>query len=230
AIVFTIASVYTGRDVTFRHVIKIVPKIWKRLIVTLAYIYVALFIYNVVYGVLVVIARAIFGFSTIGSVVTLVLLVLYIFGFLYLSVVWQLASVVTVLENVNGFKAMKKGKSLLHGKKVVGVVLAFVMYVILVGLIIVLELFVGSRYGDYVFGIRIIWRAMIGILCGVVLLVWFLLFIVIQTVLYLVCKSFHREAIDKLSLSTFLGAYNGETIVLPNSSQDIQLGRTQASV
>ncbi|GKD39724.1 hypothetical protein Tco_1259931 [Tanacetum coccineum] len=229
-IVITIASVYTGRDVTFHHVIKIVPKIWKRLFVTFAYIYVALFLYNVVYGVLVVITRAIFGYSTLALALILVLLVLYILGFLYLSVVSQLASVVTVLENVNGFKAMKKGKNLLYGKKVVGMVIGFVMYVILVGMMIVLELFVGTRYGEYVFGIRIIWRVMIGILCGVVLLVWFLLFIVIQTVLYLVCKSFHREAIDKLSLSTFLGAYNGETIVLPNSGEEIQLGRTQVSV
>ncbi|GKA55234.1 hypothetical protein Tco_0754183 [Tanacetum coccineum] len=151
-------------------------------------------------------------------------------GFLYLSVVSQLASVVTVLENVNVFKAMKKGKNLLYGKKVVGMVIGFVMYVILVGMMIVLELFVGYRYGDTLFGIHIIKRVMIGISCGLVLLVWFLLFIVIQTVLYLVCKSFHREAIDKLSISTFLGAYNGETIVLPNSGEEIQLGRTQVSV
>ena len=160
----------------------------------------------------------------------IVLFVSFIFGFLYLSVVWQLASVVTVLENEIGFKAMKKGKNLLHGKKVVGIVIAFVMYVILVGLMIVLELFVEYYYGDYVFGLHLIWRVMIGILWGLVLLIWFLLLIVMQTVLYLVCKSLHREAIDKLSLSTFLGAYNGETIVLPNSVEEIQLGRTQASV
>nr|GEW89834.1 NADH-ubiquinone oxidoreductase chain 5-like [Tanacetum cinerariifolium] len=112
----------------------------------------------------------------------------------------------------------------------VGMVIGFVMYVILVGMMIVLELFVGYRYGDNLFRIHIIKRVMIGISCGLVLLVWFLLFIVIQTVLYLVCKSFHHEAIDKLSLSTFLGAHNGETTVLPNSGEEMQLGRTQASV
>ncbi|PWA92400.1 hypothetical protein CTI12_AA080420 [Artemisia annua] len=228
AIVFTIASVYAGRDVAFRHVIKIVPRIWKKLFVTFVYIYMALFLYNVVYGVIAVILRAIFGYTTFSFVLLLVLLVLYLYGFLYLSVVWQLASVVTVLEDLNGFNAMKKGKILLYGKKKVGMPIAFVMYVLLLGIMIVLEVFV--EYGDDVANLHVIWRVMIGILCALVLLIWFLLFIVMQTVLYLVCKSFHREAIDKLSLSTFLGAYAGEPLVLPNTSEEIQLGRTRASL
>ncbi|GJV60911.1 hypothetical protein Tco_1467011 [Tanacetum coccineum] len=148
-------------------------------------------------------------------------------GLLYLSVVWDLASVVTVLENIYGFKAMKKGKKLLYGKKKVGMMIAFVMYAILVGLIIVIELFV--EYGDEIFDLGIVWRVMIAILCGLVLLVWFLLFIVIQTVLYLVCKSFHRETIDKLSLSTFLGTYMGEEVVeYPKHGEEIQQGRAQS--
>ncbi|PWA92401.1 hypothetical protein CTI12_AA080430 [Artemisia annua] len=147
-------------------------------------------------------------------------------GLLYLSVIWELASVVTVLENVYGFKAMKKGKKLLYGKKKVGMMIAFVMYAILVGLIIVIELFV--EYGDDIFELGIVWRVMIGILCGLVLLVWFCLFIVTQTVLYMVCKSFHREAIDKVSLSTLLGVYLGETVVnLKHEEEEVQLGRAQ---
>ncbi|PWA83336.1 hypothetical protein CTI12_AA172870 [Artemisia annua] len=188
AIVFTIASVYAGRDVAFRHVIKIVPRIWKKLFVTFVYIYMALFLYNVVYGVIAVILRAIFGYTTFSFVLLLVLLVLYLYGFLYLSVVWQLASVVTVLEDLNGFNAMKKGKILLYGKKKVGMPIAFVMYVLLLGIMIVLEVFV--EYGDDVANLH---------------------------------------AIDKLSLSTFLGAYAGEPLVLPNTSEEIQLGRTRAS-
>ncbi|KAI7735886.1 hypothetical protein M8C21_018953, partial [Ambrosia artemisiifolia] len=49
--------------------------------------------------------------------------------------------------------------------------------------------------------------------------------LVTQTVFYLVCKSYHRELIDKLSLSTFLGAYMGETVAYPRPGEEIQLGR-----
>ncbi|KAK9080737.1 hypothetical protein SSX86_000495 [Deinandra increscens subsp. villosa] len=84
AVVFTVASIHTGRDVGFRSsIVKAIPK---------------------------------------------------------------LASVVTVMENINGFKAVKKGKDMINGKKKVGMGIAFVLYVILVGLILVYFLFV--EYGD----------------------------------------------------------------------------------
>ncbi|KAI7740142.1 hypothetical protein M8C21_018270, partial [Ambrosia artemisiifolia] len=210
AVVFTIASIYTGREVIFR-----------------------------------------LG----GLVVIVVILILYVYGFLYLSVVCQLASVVTVLENIHGFNALKKGKDLANGKKKVGMGIAFVLYGIslgaytgetvvyprpgaeiqlgspqppceqkgkdlangkkkvgmgiafvlygiLVGLIVVYLLLV--EYRHEVYKLVLIWRVMIGILCGIMLLMLFLMFAVTQTVLYLVCKSYHRESIDKLSLSTQL--------------------------
>lgn len=225
AVVFTIASVYTDREVVFRKVMKIVPKVWKRLFVTFVFIYMAFFIYNVIGGVVLVINRSIFGYSAVGVILMFIIVIVYAIGFLYLSVVWQLASVVTVLENTYGFRAMKKGKHLANGKKKVGMGIAFVLYGLLLGLLIVYELFV--EYGGEIFELALIWRVMIGILCGILLLKLFLLFIVTQTVLYLVCKSHHREVIDKLSLSTFLGAYMGETVVYPAVGEEIQLGRPQ---
>ncbi|MFS7940968.1 hypothetical protein Hanom_Chr05g00470631 [Helianthus anomalus] len=101
--------------------------------------------------------------------------------FLYLSRVCQLASVVNVLENIYGFNALKKGKDLANEKKLVGMGIAFVLY----------------RF------LALIWRVMMGILCGVIFLVLLLVFIVTQTVVYLVCKSYHWEAIDKVGLLTF---------------------------
>ncbi|KVH99634.1 uncharacterized protein LOC112514738 [Cynara cardunculus var. scolymus] len=226
AVVFTIASVYTGREVVYKKVMKVVPKVWKRLFVTFVDIYLALFFYNIIGGGAMVICRSILGFSVLGSILLLIILIVYLFGFLYLSVVWQLASVVTVLENSHGLKAMKKGKDLMKGKKKLGMGIAFVLYVILVGIVVVYELFV--EYGDEIFRWAMVWRVMMGILCGLLLVMLFLLFFVTQTVLYLVCKSHHREAIDKLSLSTYLGAYTGETVVYPNAGEEIQLGRPQS--
>nr|GEY56061.1 NADH-ubiquinone oxidoreductase chain 5-like [Tanacetum cinerariifolium] len=138
----------------------------------------------------------------------------------------QLASMVTVLENIKGFKAMSKGKTLLYSKKMAGMVITFAMYMVLVLLINALALFV--QYGDETYKLHMVWGVMIGISCGLLLMMWFLMFIVIPIILYLVCKSFHGEALDKLSLSTFLEGYTLETVVLPNSGEEI--GRTRASI
>ncbi|KAF5807581.1 hypothetical protein HanXRQr2_Chr05g0235271 [Helianthus annuus] len=223
-VVFTIASIYTTREVIFRNVMKVIPKVWKRLCVTFIFIYIAQFIFDVIGGVALAIIGVIFVYSGIvGAVVFIIILILYVYGFLYLSVVCQLASVVTVLENIHGFNALKKGKVLANGKKKVGMGIAFVLYGILLGLIYVYKWFV--QYGDDISGLGLIWRVLIGILCGVLLMKLFLVFIVTQMVLYLVCKSYHREAIDKLSLLTFLEAYMGETVVYPGPGEEIQLGR-----
>ncbi|GJZ52751.1 hypothetical protein Tco_0607636 [Tanacetum coccineum] len=224
AIIFTVACVYTDRDVTFCHFTKIVPKIWKRLLVTFIYFFVAWILSSVIYVVIIYILFAKFGLSAV--VLVPVLLVLFILGLFYLNVVWQLASVVTVLENVKGFKAISKSNKLLNGKKKVEVAIAFAMYVVLSALIIAWELFV--QHGDEIFRLHMVWRVVIGIVCGLVLMMWLLKFITIHTILYLVCKSVHGEAIDKLSLSTFLEEYTLETAVLPISGEEI--GRTRASV
>ncbi|KAI3689420.1 hypothetical protein L2E82_47377 [Cichorium intybus] len=225
AVVFSIASIYTDREVVFRKVMKVVPKVWKRLFITFVFIYIAFFIYNVIAGVVLVINRSIFNYSVVGAIIYFIILIVYVLGFLYLSFVWQLASVVTVLENTYGVSAMRKGKHLANGKKKVGMGIAFVLNGFLVGLLIVYGLFV--EYGREIFELAMVWRVLIGILCGLLFLWLLLLFFVTQTVLYLVCKSHHREVIDKLSLSTFLGAYMGETVVYPAGGEEIQLGRPQ---
>ena len=103
--------------------------------------------------------------------------------------------------------------------------IGFVLYGFLLGLLFVYEMFV--EYSRGYFELAMVWRVLIGILCGLLLLMLFLLFFVTQTVLYLVCKSHHREVIDKLSLSTFLEAYMGETVAYPTVGEDIELGRAQ---
>ncbi|KAI3686097.1 hypothetical protein L1987_79767 [Smallanthus sonchifolius] len=142
------------------------------------------------------------------------------------SILATAAVVFTIASIYTGSEALKKGKYLANRKKKVGMRIAFVLYVFLVGLNVVYILFV--EYGHEVYILALMWRVMIGILCGILLLMLFLVFIVTQTVLYLVCKSYHREAIDQLCLSTFLGAYMGETVVYPRSGEKIQLGRSQS--
>jgi uncharacterized membrane protein len=64
-------------------------------------------------------------------------------------------------------------------------------------------------------------RASFGILSLLMLLVLYLFGLVIQTVIYFVCKSYHHENIDKSALSDHLEVYLGEYV--PLKSKDVQL-------
>jgi hypothetical protein len=46
AIVYTTASIFTSKDVSYKKVMKIVPKVWKRLMVTFLCAYAVFFVYN----------------------------------------------------------------------------------------------------------------------------------------------------------------------------------------
>lgn len=65
-------------------------------------------------------------------------------------------------------------------------------------------------------------RIGVGILCFLLLVKVILFGLVIQTVFYFVCKSYHHENIDKSSLSDHLEYYFGEYV--PLKEQDVQLG------
>ncbi|KAJ0554355.1 hypothetical protein HanLR1_Chr08g0287511 [Helianthus annuus] len=188
AIVYTIATVYTGSDVAFKKVLKIVPRVWKRLALTFLWTYLGFFVYNVVAGVAAGIYGTTISDTTFGYVMFWVLFILYCIGFIYITAIWQLASVVTVLESSYGLKAMMKGNQLIKGKKLLSCLI-------------------------------------IGLLCLFLLMNLFLIGYVAQTMLYLVCKSHHREPIDKVGLSTQLGGYLGQFEPVFKTNKDIELGQ-----
>lgn len=64
-------------------------------------------------------------------------------------------------------------------------------------------------------------RITFGILCFLLLSHLFLFGLVIQTVLYFVCKSYHHQSIDKSALADHLEVYRGE--YEPLKSKDVQL-------
>jgi hypothetical protein len=69
-------------------------------------------------------------------------------------------------------------------------------------------------------------RIGMGLLCLLLLFKVILFGLVIQTVLYFVCKSYHHENIDKSSLSDHLEVYLGEYI--PLKSKDVQMEQFEA--
>ena len=221
AVVYTIASIYTAREVNFRKVMSVVPKVWARLMTTFLCAFVAFLFYNfVALLVFIILAFTLIGveapqnsgvakFAFIG-------VLLYIAGFMYLNVLWHLASVVTVLEDSYGFEAMRKSKDLIKGKTGLSMLIFFMLYVsffliqFLFMKVVVLGWSLSSVEGTAY-----------GFLCFLLLSHLFLFELVVQTVLYFVCKSYHHQNIDKSALSIHLEVYLGE--YEPLTAKDVQL-------
>ncbi|KVH99636.1 uncharacterized protein LOC112514472 [Cynara cardunculus var. scolymus] len=216
AVVYTIASIYTGRDFTFRTVLTIVPKVWKRLVVTFLCMFAAIFVYNFITVVILAIDLVAFSNTAFGIIFFYVVLAVYVIGFVYLTVVWHLASVVSVLESSYGIKAMAKSKDLIKGNRTVAVSIFFMLNLSFYLIHYLFEhLVVHGR------SLQVWKRVGFGVVSFVLLLTLFLCGLVIQTVLYLVCKSYHHENIDKGDLSNHLESYLGE--YEPLSGKDVQL-------
>ncbi|PSS17494.1 NAD(P)H-quinone oxidoreductase subunit 3 like [Actinidia chinensis var. chinensis] len=216
AVVYTIASIYTAREVTFRKVMSVVPKVWKRLMVTFLCTFATFFLYNLVAVLTLFMWVITIAYTSVGSVAFIIILILYAIGFVYLSIVWQLASVVTVLEETYGFRAMIKSKDLIKGKMWIAIIIFFKLNLSLLAIQILFESLVVRGWSISVLG-----RVGFGMLCLLLLFMLFLFGLVIQTVIYFVCKSYHHENIDKSTLSDHLDVYLGE--YEPLKAKDVQL-------
>lgn len=143
-------------------------------------------------------------------VVVLVFVVVHV----YVTVLWHLASVVSVLEPVYGFAAMKKSYKLLKGKTWMAVVMVS-------GYLIICAAINGVFGGFVVYGesLGVFGKVVVGgVLVGVLVIVN-LVALLVQSVFYYVCKSYHHEGIDKSALYDHLGGYLGEYVSLKSSIQ-----------
>ncbi|BAT82180.1 hypothetical protein VIGAN_03215100 [Vigna angularis var. angularis] len=220
AVVYTIASIYTAKDVTFKKVMRVVPKVWKRLMLTFLCAFAAFFAYNIVTMVVIFLWAISIGFNTGGFVVFGVIAVLYFVGFVYLTVVWQLASVVTVLEDSWGVRAMLRSKELIKGKMVLSI---FVFFTLVGSFVLIRILFKETVVDGW--SVISVDKTAYGVLCFLLLSCLFLFGLVVQTVIYFVCKSFHHENIDKSALADYLEVYRGEYV--PLTAKDVQLEQYQ---
>ncbi|XVE55229.1 hypothetical protein DITRI_Ditri03aG0142700 [Diplodiscus trichospermus] len=219
AVVYTIACIYTARELTFSKVMSVVPKVWKRLMVTFLCTFFAMFLYNMVAAVVIVfwlVSMAVGSRSDFGVAVFYVLLISYLAGLLYLTVIWQLASVVSVLEDVYGFQAMSKSINLIKGKLLVAMVI-FLKLNLSLGIIH----FAFQKLVVHGSNLGMVNRVAFAIICFLLLSKLILFGLVIQTVIYFVCKSYHHENIDKSALSDHLEVYLGEYV--PLKAKDVQL-------
>ncbi|VFQ95141.1 unnamed protein product [Cuscuta campestris] len=134
AVVYTIASIYTAKDICFKKVMSVVPKVWKRLMVTFLWSFVILFAYNVMAMVIMVLWLVALGPGAVGVLVVTLLMVIYMGGFVYITVIYHLASVVSVLEDVHGVNAMIKSQELIKGKMGISVVIFLLVNMVFFGI------------------------------------------------------------------------------------------------
>ncbi|CAK7346882.1 unnamed protein product [Dovyalis caffra] len=212
AVVYTIACIYTGQDVGFKMVMRVVPKVWKRLVITSTCALAAIFASTI--ATLLTIAVIRIMISRYIPAIVFVLLVLFFMGFVYITLVWQTANVVSVLEEAYGIKAMIKSKALVKGKtKVTGTIILMMTISFVIMKTAFSRLVDGSSLG-------MVNRVSYGIVCFLLLVLLILFELVIQTVAYFVCKSYHHENIDKSTILDHLDAgYHGYA---PLKAEDAQ--------
>ncbi|CAN0855070.1 hypothetical protein LINGRAHAP2_LOCUS6109 [Linum grandiflorum] len=219
AVVFTVASLYTAKPVSFSSTAAAIPRLFKRLFVTFVFVALLMFLYNAVFLIVLVVFVIVIDTSeqSPGAILSALLLVFAVFlaVHVYITALWHLASVVSVLEPVYGFAAMKKSYELLKGKTGAAFVMVF-GYLIICG---VVNTVFGSIvvHGGLDYGLAT--RFVVGGSLVGVLVVMNLVGLLVQSVYYYVCKSYHNQGIDKMALHDQLGEYLGEYVPLKSNIQ-----------
>lgn len=216
AVVFTVASLYTSKPVSFSNTLSAIPGVFKRLFITYLWVSLTMVVYNVIFLcflVLLIVAidtqnPVLFVFSVI------VVFVLFLVVHVYITALWHLASVVSVLEPIYGFAAMKKSYELLKGKIGLAFFMVFGYLVVCAAINGVFGSVVvhGWEYGVFT-------RVVVGGFLVGVLVIVNLVGLLVQSVFYYVCKSYHHEGIDKTALHDHLGGYLGEYVPLKSNIQ-----------
>lgn len=189
SIIFISASSYSGDTLTVKELILRVAKSWTRPFVTGFYVtllglgYTTLFILPFVIPSLVFLDHHPMACISILAVLALVVIVFYI----YLSVVWVLGLVISVLEESRGLEALGKARELVKGMRLQGFILNVVINILLLILSQVPQM------------IRFKQSAAKPIITGLIQLFFICLVSFFQymayTVLYFQCKKKHGEEI-----------------------------------
>ncbi|KAJ6798392.1 uncharacterized protein M6B38_211725 [Iris pallida] len=218
AVVYTIASLFSAKPVDFRKVLTVVPKVWRRLMLTFLWAFLLLFAYNAAALTAIVLVLLLAGEGALGLALAAPLLLLHLAGLVWISVVWHLASVVSVLEDARGLAAMRKSRGLIRGKTWTAVAIFCKLNILFAAIELGFRQLVAK--GGYA-GRSAAARAGLGLLFLAALCAVVMFGLVVQTVVYFVCKSYHHESIDKSSLSDHLEVYLGDYV--PLKERDVQL-------
>ncbi|XP_068648681.1 uncharacterized protein [Aristolochia californica] len=217
AIVYTIACIYTAKDLTYSKVVSVVPKVWKRLMVTFLWNFIILLGYNTLAAIVIILTLLLAGTGPAGTLLLVFIGIGYLVGLVYISVVWHLASVVSVLEDVYGIQAMQKSKALIKGKLGIS---CSIFLLLNLGLMAVNLMF--ARFVVHGRSVGVLPRIALGIVFVFALSLLILIGLVMQTIIYFVCKSYHHENVDKSCLADHLEVYLGEYVPLKDRSVQLE--------
>ncbi|XP_030470569.2 uncharacterized protein LOC115688783 [Syzygium oleosum] len=195
AVVCTTTCVYTSRSITFRGVMRVFPKVWKRLMITYLWSFLAISIYIVVTTV---IFSLLIALIPSPAIVLALVFILYLSGLVYISIILNLACVISVVEDIYGIQAMFKSKNLINGKLGISIAINLLLTIGSMAIQTVYCIFVACGHGSGLL------RLGVAVLCFLFLLKLLLFSHVAQTVIYFVCKSYHHENIDKSPLADHL--------------------------
>ncbi|XP_068651618.1 uncharacterized protein [Aristolochia californica] len=123
----------------------------------------------------------------------------------------------SVLEDVYGIQAMQRSSALIKGK--LGIACSIFLLLNL-ALMAVSLMFAGYVvHGRYV---GVLPRIALGIVFVFALSLLILIGLVMQTIMYFVCKSYHHENVDKSCLADHLEVYLGEYAPLKDRSVQLE--------
>ncbi|KAI3960174.1 hypothetical protein MKW98_016898 [Papaver atlanticum] len=220
AVVYTVACIYSSRDITFRKATSVVPKVWKRLAKTFLWNFLIVLVYNtILLVILILVITKILPADpksiTLLSAITMVSVISsYVIGNMYIILIWLSSSITTILEDISGSKAVKKGKDLIKGKLWISLINYLTLQFCYEN---ILSVFSSVLHGE---GVAMVGRVSLGIVCLVLLVILLHFGLVIQTVIYLVCKSYHKESI---SLADHLDGFLPVSYTSLSSKENVQL-------
>ncbi|XP_074294280.1 uncharacterized protein LOC141622124 [Silene latifolia] len=216
AVIYTVACIFTGKEVTFKKIMSVIPKVWKRLMITLISNFCILFAYILTVTFILIVCLTIIMFSSkpkdlqvVTTIFSIITGILVFVGLIYAAIFWQLSNVVSVMEEYCGFKAMKKSRQLIKGKIGTAIAIYLVLSICYVP-IVILHRQLGQRDSNIGIGPTILY----GILSIVLNLLIVLYIFVVHTVFYFVCKSYHHENINKSALADHLESFHGGYVPL----------------
>lgn len=213
AAVFAAACSFADRELPLHQLICVAPKVCKQHLVTFLCLIVDFFAFNLfALSSITLICIAIpllLNYEPFELLTQLLILFLSVEVF-YFALIWQISSVVAVFEaDSYGFEAIARSKELLQGKMAMASILLIL---------------VCFPFGVILFAFRyvvVVESALVRVgIRGILGIVWiwsFLMFLLIGTVLYLVCKSHESAGIDESALSAHLQGY------LPVDSESLKV-------
>ncbi|KAI3945320.1 hypothetical protein MKW92_043894 [Papaver armeniacum] len=209
-IVFTVASLYASKSVSLYSTLFAIPRIFEHLMITFFY---ALLIKAVAYYLVIFTPTYVLDLENIdvlsytfsGALLwsfLMIIAIIYLLVHYYVLSLWNLASVISVVEpNLYGLAAMKKSKQLLRGRVKVAVEL--------VNLYFTATFVVGKVFGYAMsFPVHCMAKLLLGLLCLFLLVSVNLTALLVQSVFFFACKSHHKQVVDKKVLYHHLCGYD----------------------